>query len=354
MAIAYDLRKTPLETQAMLMLSRVPPFLRAGVLNDMIDGQGPEVMMPLCIAAHRLGHVDFAREHTPKIESPELIDALCSQARAVCRTSAPLDLAFVMTTTPIRYDMELYPRDGSVVELCFTDGASAFCKSRASGQEAFGYDVLKLLGYPSLRYAIQDEWIVMPAVPGRTLGDCVLFPELSPITDGIDPVAVYRGLLGYVAFDYVFGMVDRNENGVVLTSSHKPDAGLALIDHEYLLIHPGPALTGREFLHYRLYLRELGFPQELVCPDVCFHDNLQDTEDMFRRLADNEPEILDILNRHIQSSGRLIDGGPFMIRSGPETVSNVAELIHEGVEGFAENLTLGMNFVRASNMFQMP
>ncbi|MBU0586092.1 hypothetical protein KJ780_01125 [Candidatus Micrarchaeota archaeon] len=342
MPIMRDLRKVPAETQAMVLLRDISLSKRACALEKLARITPPNQMMPLCYAAYEFGFKDFARKNVPKTISPDLIQTLTEAAKSVCKTNSSFDMVFLLSTLPVRNDGELYARPGKVVKICFKDGTSVYCKSRSIYQEALGFDLLGLLGYPTLPYLIKNGWFILAAANGRSLEDCSLFPELRPNIENFDQSAFYNDILGFVAFDYIFGMLDRNEKSVFMGFGSKP----MIIDHEYLLLHTAMPMIGKQFLLYRMYLDELGFPSDLVRRDNSIYENCQSAHELFEKAIANEFRIMKILETHIKLRQGEIDLGFTAINLDFKVIEETSKRIHAGLERFLDRLIYEMEVVR--------
>ncbi|MFH1785146.1 MAG: hypothetical protein ABH842_01840 [Candidatus Micrarchaeota archaeon] len=189
----------------------------------------------VCCAAFDMGFKDFARANNPVLVHPnqEIFEKLVQIAKSVVGTSASVDFQVALHTMPLRNDGILYPRDGIVVRIEFSDGKSAYCKSRNAGQEAIGIDLEGLTGLPNYRYKRYQDWIITEGVEGYSLFDYTFFQShgFNSTRNGRE---LFARIIAITAFDYVFGLLDRNEGGIIF----KPEAKPTAIDHEYLLNNP--------------------------------------------------------------------------------------------------------------------
>lgn len=324
-------------------------ILESGMMRAPME-RWPEIAGAVCTVAMDMGFRDFAIENNIGVTSvdEETLDGLAAIARRVCGTAGKLDMVSLLSTTPLTARGELYERPGKLLRIDFSDGKKAFCKSRNALQEKIGFELLKTTGLPSCEFEHHGEWIVMGAAQGRSIFEHFILPG-SDTPAREEDTGLFGQLLAISAFDYTFGMLDRNEGGVVYGRG-KP---MSAVDNEYLLAYyPIPA-QGRSILNHRLYLGAGGFDPRLARDDYSMDGHLGHASEYFRLAQENLGSIIELVLNHIAVSGQ-VDCTIFDVELGPVTIDNINRRIEEGVEGFRETLLSEMAQTRALGMFQCP
>ena len=310
----------------------------------------PEVAGAVCSVAMDLGLRDFALENNIQTRSVDdkMLDLLLAMAGRVCGTESSLDMISLLSTTPLTARGKLYERPGKLLRIDFSDGKKAYCKSRNAGQEEIGFALLKAAGLPSCECERLGDWVVIGAAGGRSIFEHFLLPG-NDTPKRKDDADLYRQLLAISAFDYTFGMLDRNEGGIVYGRGNQ----MTPVDNEYLLTYyPIPA-QGRSILNHRLYLAASGFDPALARNDAAFNDHLDYASAYFTRAGDNLGAIIELVLRHIAEEGR-VDCTIFEVGLGAETIDAIASRIEGGLENFRERLAMEMDATRKLRMFQCP
>ncbi len=335
MTLSVDLRKMPLETQAKMIIARDPDCLHGFLASH------PSMRHPICAAAYDLGYREFAVRNAPLLDAAleGMRGKLVAHAKEVCGTSAPVDMVVRLSTIPIRNRGVLYERREPLLRMNFSDGKAAYCKSRNALQESVGLKLLAEVGLPAYSSALCDGWIVLEGVEGRALTDHVLFPgaDTASITGNRD--ALLDNIIAVVAFDRIFGMVDRNERGLVISHS----ARVTAIDHEYLLVYPklGAAgkdlpAQGRDLLNFGLYLNEIGI-------GLSVPDHLAGAAKVFRLARERMGAIAAILGDYVDSKKPVVDMTIGQVRLGRDIVANAQRIIEGGLESFSAVLAAQMD-----------
>jgi hypothetical protein len=185
-------------------------FLRDFRDAEIPDDTRAEIQGAVCLVALECGFRDFAREHGLRLISidGQPVDRLIERAREVCCTRAELDLVSVLSTTPLTANGEFYRRPGRLLRMDFSDGETAYCKSRNSGQEEVSYRLLQTTGQPVRDYKRKGNWIVMHAAEGRDLFEHLVLPGDDTPNMKKDGGQLLSRIIGIAAFDYAFGALD--------------------------------------------------------------------------------------------------------------------------------------------------
>jgi len=298
----------------------------------------------VCCAAYDMGYKKFARERNPAPSiASEFLDKLVSTARDVVGTSAGVDFMVLLHRTPLRNRGQLHERGGQILRINFTDGTSAFCKSFHSNQEAVGIDLAGLVGLPNYHYRLVDGWIVMQGVAGATLCEHV---NLSTQFDArAQWKELFARILAITAFDYTFGLMDRNDGGLIFGLDAKP----VPIDHEYLLTFLDLPLRGVSILHTYMYLREFEGPPPHLSPRM-LTDNMQYVREFFRRAEQSEKQIIERLTSYLQGNP-IVDLAFTQLPLSVELVQFALSRIHAGPRVFCSQLIGEIGQVKAAGMF---
>lgn len=358
--IGIDLQKLRLDNQIKLMASRA---IGDGTINrcfgEILESnlmkvpkeKRAEVASAVCVVALELGQREFALRHAPDIDSVDRsdMDILVESAKKLCHTESEVDLVSLLSTTPLTARGELYARPGQLLRIDFSDGKKAFCKSRNARQEETGYKLLEISGLPSCRSKCIDDWVVIAGAPGRGVFDHFLLPlGDTPNTEG-EYTEVFKRIVAISAFDYVFGMLDRNEGGTVFGKNTTVTA----VDHEYLFAYyPIPA-QGRNILNQRIYLGQLGLNEELVRSDAALDQNLEYASDFFDSVERNIGIVADVVTEHI-ARVPIVDCTIFDVRLSPKILEAVINRIKGGIVNFRNVLQDEMKTTRELGMFQCP
>ncbi len=240
-----DLNKVGIDLYAKLAVAHSDRDALAAMLRSGIASQSVA-----CAALYDFGFKQEAVQFKPDIDlNPELLRS----ARNLCQTDAPLDMAVLLSSVPFRFNGEYYPRDQPLYRMNFSDGKAAYCKSRNILQEATGLALLRELGLPSYGYELTGDYIVLEGIPGRTLLDHALFSGKDSSHMAEQPAKSSSSILAVVAFDYIFGMMDRNERGVLSDGQQ-----VFCVDHEYLFTYFPQSIQVQELINYARYAELFG------------------------------------------------------------------------------------------------
>jgi len=310
-----------------------------------------ENISALCIVALELGFREFALRHKPRITSIDegTLAGLVEAAKSVSQTSADVDLISPLSTVPLTSHGRLHKRSGQLLRIDFSDGKKAYCKTRNAMQEEVGFELLKTVGWPSCDHRLINGWVVMQGAEGRSLFEHFVLPGNDTPDMSQDGISLFRKLIGITAFDYLFGMLDRNEDGIIFGR----DVPMTAIDNEYLLTYGPIPAQGKCLLNHRLYLGQLGLDGELVTDDHAISDHLHDASMLFERAGKKLDEIVEIVGEH-SAQNPYVDCTIFRVELGQETIGNIRSRIAAGVNAFRDRLLEEMAEIRSLGMFQCP
>ena len=346
MPIRVDLRKVPIHIQIQL---RAPsPEKRERYLQELFESAPTNKDRALvCCAAYDMGFREFARRYSPKPAGVTIneVNQLILQARRLVGTSAPVELMTTFDSMPVRNDGVLYPRDGFVVRIDFSDSKRAYCKSRNPEQESVGIDLERIVGLPAYRYTLSSGWIITESVSGRTLFDHTFLSGGQEFDANANGQELFKRIIAITAFDYIFGLLDRNEGGILFG----PDARVTAVDHEYLLIFTSLPLRGVSLVNLCLYLREMGLPSDLLASSL--GSNLDYAAEVFETAGAKREEIVSRLTAHIAQSISVVLA--FENHSiSPQIIDEALRRIDAGVNGFCETLQGEIEQVRRLHLFE--
>lgn len=318
-------------------------------LNKMVKPPGgltpqqrAETISAVCLVALELGHREFVLENPPEVE---IRDGLVSAARRVCGTDADVDLISILSTVPFTEGGRLYRRPGELFRIDFSDGEKAYCKDRNVGQEEVGYSLLKEAGLPTCKTERSGEWLVIEGAKGRSLADHFFLPLGDSRLGG----EFFTQLIAVSAFDHIFGMLDRNEGGLIFDK----DNPLSVIDHEYLLVFCPLPLQSKNLLTDRLYLGTLGLEERLLRDDSAMRDHMEGAVSVFDNVGTNLGNVMAIVSAHVKENPDLaLATGYVDIRQ--DALNSIVERIAMGVDGFYRSIQEGMAHIRSLGMFQCP
>jgi hypothetical protein len=310
-------------------------------LDGLLDGLQERDMLrrsAVCVAAYDGGHREFAKEHMPLFDIPEPVSRgeIADRARRVCKSTAEVDMIALLSTIPLTNGGRLFERDGILLRVNFSDGSVAYAKTRNSRQERTGLRLLELAGLPTCAWEMAGGWIVMEGIAGRSLGEHALMPEEDTQKAFGSPdslASVAAGILGVVAFDKIFGMVDRNERGLIINEAGR----VAPVDHEYLFCYARDhtsgeelPMQGKELLIYAEYLHYLGIVMGI-------EGNSGVAEEVFRLAAANFGEIRSVLAEYV-AERPVVDLTITKVALDGRIIREAERIICMGVEGFVEAL----------------
>ncbi|MBU0527361.1 hypothetical protein KKE92_02685 [Candidatus Micrarchaeota archaeon] len=358
--IGIDLQKLRLDNQIKLMAAQA---IQDGSINrffgEILESnlmkapkeRRAEIASAVCVVALELGQREFALRHAPDIDSVDRssLDILVESAKKLCCTESEVELISLLSTTPLTARGQLYARPGQLLRIDFSDGKKAFCKSRNARQEETGYKLLEISGLPSCRSECIDDWIVIAGAPGRGVFDHFVLPLSDTPDTKQEYTEIFKRIIAITAFDYVFGMLDRNEGGIVFGKNTPVTA----VDHEYLFsYYPIPA-QGRNMFNQRIYLRQLGLDEELFRDDRAIDKHLEYASDFFEQAEKNRLIIADVFSEHV-ARVHFVDCTIFDVELSPETIGIIASRISGGVVGFRNTMLDEMKITRELGMFQCP
>ncbi|MBU0533142.1 hypothetical protein KKB44_06635 [Candidatus Micrarchaeota archaeon] len=349
MALQFNPDKIPLELRMKAATPREReqrmPFFR-----HILETCPPvsEIKTAICIAAYDAGCREFAMEYMPIIEElgRETQDMLVEAARTVCDAHGEVDLFAKYSTIPLTNAGFLYERDGQVLRVSFSDGKTAYCKSRNAHQEAIGLQLSGMLDLPAYRHALIDTWAILEGIEGRTLMEHAIRPEEDTPDVQTMGQELTKRILAITAFDYIFAMLDRNERGIIFGKDAKP----AAIDHEYLLIDSGNPMQAINLLNYYIYLREMGVDPGLL-QDSSLHENMEYAEQIFRLAKEKKEHITNALQRYAETRP-IVDLTIFTSVFDARNIPVIVERIEGGVAQFVSAMLEGIRQVRKAGMFR--
>jgi hypothetical protein len=243
----------------------------------------------------------------------------------------------------------LHQRDGNLIRIDFEDGKKAFCKSRSPHEEAVSFELLRLCGLPSHDYSILGDWIIMQAAPGRNVFEHIVLPGLDTPDLSVGGRELFRRMVAIIAFDYIFGMLDRNPGGIVFGNGLPTTA----IDNEHpFAFYPIPS-QGRSLLGYRAHFSIIGLDQRLVTDDTALNDNLDYAAELFGCAGANLARILRTAAEHI-ARYPMLDCTIFNIARDSDTLQEILVRISNGVSGFRDKMLEEMTAERRLGIFPAP
>lgn len=307
----------------------------------------PLVRSAIAVVAYDFGLKELATRYQPLIEEPEetVQSKLKTSAKQVCKSEGEVELVALLSTIPLTNGGRYHERKGRILRINFSDGKVAYCKSRNAQQEALGIELAKIIGLPSYHYELLEKWIVLEGVPGRILADHRNLPqEDTTLLKASDSTAI-RDIIAIVAFDYIFGMMDRNERGIIIRSDTKP----VPIDHEYLLVYKDLVNT-IQLLRFMLFLQKIGLTVEHI-QNAEFRDaDFQEAANVYQNAAAKMEEIRAQIAYHSTTC-------PFVdITIGQMEINynrlmyNISTALAYGIEGFIAKLHSEIAYLKRRGM----